>query len=68
MMAVRRNERVLQSAWDADEGSTLRNNVKQILLSVRALSSSSGWIGMQYKFDNEEECDAERNQTTSSVL
>ena len=68
MMAVRRNERVLQAAWDIEEGSTMRNNVKQILLGVRAPSTSKGWISLQYTFDNEEECEAERSQTTSSVL
>ena len=68
MMAVRRNERVLQAAWDGEEGSTMRNNVKQVLLDVRALSTSKGWIALQYRFDNEEECEAERNKTTSSVL
>ena len=68
MMAVRRRERILQAAWDAEEGSTMRNNVKQILLGVSALNTSSGWITLQYQFDNEEECDAEMSRATTSVL
>ena len=68
MMAVRRGERVLQAAWDGEEGSTMQNNVKQVLLTVSAASTSRGWIRLQYEFDNDEECEAERNQTTSGVL
>ena len=68
MMALRRNERVLQAAYDAEEGSTMRNNVKQILLDAMAIDSSSGWILIQYKFENEEECQAEINQTTESIF
>ena len=68
MMALRRNERVLQAAYDAEEGSTMRNNVKEILLDAMAVNTSSGWISLQYKFENEEECQAEINQATESIF
>ena len=60
MMGLLRNERVLQAAWDSAEGSSMRNGVKEVLLTARAQRTSKGYLLLQYQ--NEDECTAEMNK------
>jgi hypothetical protein len=56
VMAIRQSERVYQSVWDAQYGSDLPDSIIEIILNVDALSSSSAWIGLQYRLANFDEC------------
>lgn len=68
MMALRREERVLQAAWDRGEGSSMKNGVKQILLSARASSRSEGYLALQYQFDNEDACSEEADNAAKRIF
>jgi hypothetical protein len=67
-MALLRQERVLQAAWDRDEGSTMKNNVSEILLNAHALNRETAYMILQYKFDNREACEAEKKAFSSGAL
>lgn len=56
VMAVRKNERVFQAVWDREEGSTLPEDLAEIILNVNANGSDSAWIALQYRFANEKTC------------
>ncbi len=77
MRALERDERRLSTTWsapdysgpsseppplDAPEGSTMRNNVRQVVLSVRALSGDTGYLTLSYWFENDAACTAEMDQ------
>ena len=68
MMALRQNERQLQAVWDEDKGSTLSNEVSSIILGTSALSSSEGYLILQYSFENEELCDSEEKQLQRGIF
>ena len=68
MMALRQNERQLQAVWDQDKGSTLSNGISSIILGTSALSSSQGYLILQYSFENEELCDSEEKQLQRGVF
>lgn len=68
MMGLLRNERILQADWASAEGSSMRNDVKEVLLTARAQSRSEGYLLLQYKFENEDECTAEMNKAAQEVF
>jgi hypothetical protein len=68
MMGLVKKERVLQGAWGESEGSTLKNQVKQILLTAVATRSDRGYLTLQYKFDNETSCKNELESLAKTVL
>ena len=68
MMALQRNERQLQAEWGQDEGSTLSNGISSIILGTSALSSSQGYLILQYSFENEELCDSEESQLQRGIF
>lgn len=59
MMGLLRQDRVLTSSWEAKHGSTLKENLKAILLQAKALSTDKGYLLIVYEFQNVEECDQE---------
>ena len=65
MMALRRNERQLQAVW---EGQAMSNSVASVILGASALSTSDGYLVLQYSFENEELCDAEERQLQRGVF
>ena len=65
MMALRRNERQLQAVW---EGQAMPNSVASVILGASALSTSDGYLVLQYSFENEELCDAEERQLQRGVF
>lgn len=59
MMAMIKKERYLMAIWNADNGSTLGDNIKQIVLIASPSSRDTGYISIEYSFSNEEACEAE---------
>lgn len=68
MMGLLKKDRVLASQWDMTTGSTLKRSLKTILVGVQAQSQESGWIFIEYYFDNEPACQKEIDAATASVL
>lgn len=68
VMAIHQNERYYQSSWDEDSGSELPSGLVEILMTVNTTSSDSAWIGLQYRFDNDDECNAVIAKTNQSGL
>jgi hypothetical protein len=48
MMGLVQNERHLSAFWDQEEGSTLPKDISSIAVTARGVSSSKGYIVLQY--------------------
>jgi hypothetical protein len=57
MTELMTRRRGLQSAWDKISGADLRDNIRQILLTASAEGSEQGYVNLQYRFSNFDECD-----------
>lgn len=68
MMALSRKERVLQAVWDQDAGSSSKNRVKEVILSASTTRTDAGYLVLQYRFENQDQCEAELKRLMQSVL
>lgn len=68
VMAVKQNERSYQASWGVESRATLKNRVKEILLSAVALDSDTSYLHLQFRFDNYAACDAERKSAASRAF
>lgn len=68
MMGLKQKERQLQASWGTKERSQLKNGVRQILLTARALNSSEGYLILQYSFENFASCERELDAAKNDVL
>jgi hypothetical protein len=59
MRSFLQKERVLGALWASEHGSTLGNSLKSVALLVEALDENSGYIGLEYLFENNDSSDAE---------
>ncbi|HET8622270.1 MAG TPA: hypothetical protein VFM14_01780 [Gemmatimonadales bacterium] len=62
MQALHGKERALAAFWDAEERSTLSDDIFSIVLDARALSESEGYLRLSYAFNNWDRCEAEGKQ------
>ncbi|MFN3210293.1 MAG: hypothetical protein ACE369_15050 [Roseovarius sp.] len=68
VMSIHQNERYFQAAWDEESGSDLPSGLDEILMVVKTTSSDTAWIGLQYRFDNEQDCSDVIAQESQSGL
>ncbi|TYB85519.1 hypothetical protein [Oceaniovalibus sp. ACAM 378] len=68
VMAIRQNERVKQSVWSNETGSTLPDDITEILLTIRAMSHDTAWIHIQYRFANSSACEAALSKAGDDAL
>ncbi|MDR2658707.1 MAG: hypothetical protein LBC27_01790 [Spirochaetaceae bacterium] len=68
MMGLVKNERHLAAFWEQEEGSALPNNISSIAVIAHGLSSSKGYIVLQYSSPNEETINAEKKAKQDSVF
>src|SRR5690606_19995800 len=66
--SIYRGERHHQAAWREDHGSTMKDGVSEILLTVSAPYASSAYIGIQYTFENYAQCREELDGIGAGVL
>ena len=59
MMGLLKKERFLKAYYDPEEGSTMVESVQKAILSGSALSSDTGFISLEYYFDNHDSCNSE---------
>ena len=68
VMSIRQNERVFGTGWTTEGGAELPEEFLAINMQVRALSSDSSYIVLQYRFSNFDECDREIKAQDASGL
>jgi hypothetical protein len=68
MMALRRNERFLFASWDREIGSTLSPDLKSIAIAAAALSSSRGYVSLDYYSINYDTVNEEKKTSQDSVF
>jgi hypothetical protein len=59
MMGLASKERTLAAFWDREEKSSLPDDIAVIFLSAVASGSDSGFITLEYNFDNSKACEQE---------
>lgn len=57
MTGLAKKDRVLQAYWDKKSGSTLKDEISEILLTSLASSDEKGYVSLQYRFSNEGKCE-----------
>ena len=68
MMGLLKKERFLQAEWSAKNGSRLKNSITRIDLVGRAKRSDTGYLLLQYTFDNKPQCEAEIKKKENASL
>ncbi|HEU5304411.1 MAG TPA: hypothetical protein VFU40_07185 [Gemmatimonadales bacterium] len=72
MQALHGKERRLAAFWDAEERSTLTDDIAAIVLDARTLSETEGYLRLQYAFTNWGRCEEEgkqaRRKTSTDAL
>lgn len=64
VMAIRQNERFYQAEWLVGDD----NGIDDIIMAIRALSSNTSYISLQYRFANMEDCRAEAQEVEAGGL
>ena len=64
-MAILKHERSYQFVWNRSAGSTLPNNVVEILETVGATSPGSTYLTLQFKYSNYSACQAEIDKVSA---
>ena len=59
MSGLNHKERYLFSCWDQESTAVLPNGLKAVYLGATALDSGSGYISVEYSFDNDQASDSE---------
>jgi hypothetical protein len=59
MQSFLQKERVLMTEWSSEHGSTLGSSVKSVALVAQAMDEHSGYIAIEYSFENSDASDAE---------
>jgi hypothetical protein len=62
MASLHGKERALAAFWDAEERSTLADDIAEIVLDARALSETEGYVRLHYAFTNWGRCEEEGKQ------
>jgi hypothetical protein len=68
MMGLLKQERLLQTEWSAEHGSTLKYNLESVILVAKAKSTDQGYLLLQYSFANNPDCQKEIEQAEKEVL
>ena len=59
MMALVKKERVLAAIWNAENGSSLPEEIESIVLFAQPLSRETGVLAVEYRLSNQATCEAE---------
>ena len=68
MMGLIKNDRYLFCIWERKEGSTLPDDLDSIGVTVSALSSSKGYLSLEYYSNNYDKIQAEKKAKSDSVF
>jgi len=59
MQAVLSKERILMSQWDKETGASLTDSLSSVALVMGVYDTSSGYIAIEYSFENYDRAEAE---------
>ncbi len=62
MQSLHGKERHLAAFWDAEERSSLSDDITEVVLDARALSENEGYLRLHYAFSNWGRCEEEGKQ------
>jgi glucosamine 6-phosphate synthetase-like amidotransferase/phosphosugar isomerase protein len=68
MPALIKKERVLATLWSAEHNSKMKDNLKSLALFASGSSRESGYIAIEYEFDNYDSCKKEISAKVDDVL
>ena len=68
MPALIKKERVLATLWSAEHNSKMKDNLKSLALLASATSRDTGYIAIEYEFDNYDSCKKEISEKVDDVL
>ncbi|VXD06466.1 conserved hypothetical protein [Enterobacterales bacterium 8AC] len=68
MMGLYKGERVLASSWDFKKDKIQKNALESIDVETRARDNSSGYLFLQYTFNNNASCEEEIANAKKSSL
>jgi hypothetical protein len=68
MMGLVKQERVMNTYYDEEEGSTMKDNVEKAYLGGKALSAETGYVTIDYTFNNHQACVAETEEAIGDVF
>lgn len=68
MQALLNQERYLMTQWSAEHGSKMPDSLASIALVCSAVDTESGYIAIEYIFENEAEANAEINSLEDEAL
>ena len=68
MMGLIKKERFLFAIWEKETGAKLKNNIITITMAAKPSARSKGYIGVDYSFSNEEECNKEIESQEDGAL
>jgi hypothetical protein len=68
MTGLLKKERLLASYWSAEDGSTMRDHLKTILIEANAYSDDKGYISVSYEFENFKNCTKELEAAEDDAL
>jgi len=68
MPALIKKERVLASLWGAEYNSKMKDNLKSLALLASGSTRESGYIAIEYEFNNYEACKKEISEKVDDVL
>jgi hypothetical protein len=68
MIGMVKKERTLTARWSAADGSTLKEDLREITITAQAPYSDEGYISVTYKFQNIQECEKELKVARDGAL
>jgi hypothetical protein len=68
MMAFLNQERVLMTVWSHEHGSSLKDSLVTVAEIANAMDAASGYLAVEYSFENSEDADAEVAETEDQAL
>ncbi|PNY35260.1 hypothetical protein C2E31_19145 [Rhodopirellula baltica] len=68
MQAILAQERILMTQWSAERGSKMSDSLSSVALICSAVDTESGYIAIEYTFENEAEAETEINSLEDEAL
>lgn len=68
MQALEKGERVLMAMWESSQAEALKNHIANVVLSASAIGSDSGYVSIDYYFNNSAAAEIEIYEIEDEVL
>jgi hypothetical protein len=68
MAALAERQRLLFAQWNTDTRATLRPHLTTVFVAANAKTSESGYVVVEYYFDNEPGCEQEFDGSADAAL